>query len=246
MSITHTDGRELSEKMAAVASDMEQSARVLLSARMRNRPHSIPVSDGHARMSADGILEEALSLTQAASSLVACAEKRQRELASMGRAFVPLNPYKNDSEWVEGLISAAHAVAATVSHLVTITDGVAMGTEEIGKLIVATNAVNAASVRLMTASRVKDSGNSDAHLHLEEATRKVSECAEALLKSAQSLNSSAYQESISEGPSASPSLTAEKVMEMEHQLRILKLEEELERERVALLDHRKKTYKHDA
>ena len=247
---------ELTKQLLAISAEIEESNRILLATRVQQpRPKSIVSIEGlpnspppNPHSTTGTVLDQALSITSAASRLVECAQARHKELLILGKGLPPAQLYKRESEWTEGLLSAAKTVAVTIAHLVKT---IAAHSPELGRtvlenIVVISNEISAVGVRLLTASRVEHQVDSHTQLDLEEAAKHVTRATHRLSSTARAMidQMDEQSEDEEEDPHSGDlvSLTEEKIKEMEHQLRVLKLQEELEKERNKLFELRKKSY----
>jgi len=190
---------------------------------------------------ADAILDASLAISRATASLVASAASAQKEFVAAGKASPnPSAFYAKSRTFSEGLISAAQAVAAATAELVKQANGVATGKFEEEGLIAASKAVSAATKQLVVASRVKADPNSPSQKKLEEASSSVAAATQALVAAAKALQ----KKDDDEAPViTSGGLAGSKIQEMEQQMRILRLEKDLDSARKRLANIRKQEYK---
>lgn len=107
-------------------------------------------------------------------------------------------------------------------------------------LIAVSKAVAAATSQLVAAARAKADANSPTQEKLSQAARSVSHATSLLVAAARA---AAMQEEAEEHTDYSKmSATGFKVKEMEQQMKVLRLEKELQKARNGLLDMRKQEY----
>lgn len=202
-----------------------------------NKPKSVP--EGEVDI-ADAILDASLAISRATATLVASASQAQKEFVAAGKASPnPSTFYAKSRTFSEGLISAAQAVAAATAELVKQANGVATGKIEEEGLIAASKAVSAATKQLVVASRVKADPNSPSQKKLEEASSAVAQATQALVAAARAL----AKKDVDEAPViAAGGLAGSKIQEMEQQMKILRLEKDLEAARNRLARIRKQEY----
>jgi len=100
----------------------------------------------------DSILQAALGVTNAIGRLIRAATASQQGITAHGTGPSTTQQfYKRNNRWMEGLISAAKAVALATTWLIQAADGVLSGTRTLEQLIVASNEVAAATARLVAA-----------------------------------------------------------------------------------------------
>lgn len=78
----------------------------------------------------EAILEAARAIAQATHVLVQNATTCQKDIVASGKGSKTANVYRRDPTWARGLISAAQAVADSVSVLVNNASGVAQGKQK--------------------------------------------------------------------------------------------------------------------
>lgn len=185
------------------------------------------------------ILNSVLALTNAIANLIKCATASQQEIVSQGRGSSSKAAfYKKHNRWTEGLISAAKAVAVATNMLVEAADGVISKTHSLEQLIVASNEVSAATVQLVSASRVKSSFMSRTQERLELAAKGVKDAAAELVKQVKSLVAQQNKSENLDIDFNKLSVHEFKRREMEQQVKILKLDAELTNARRVLAEMR--------
>jgi len=201
----------------------------------------------------DAILEATRGIAGATAALVRAAGTLQHELAAAIKP-IPASQkqkfYRKDSIFTEGLISAAKAVAATTQQLCIAANSVTQGMEGEELVIAAAKGVAAATAQLVSSSRVKAGTDNPSQKKLQEAAKGVIGATSELVDTAKGISSAreeermkkeAEEEAAKRGEEAS-NYSKSIVAEMEQQMRILKLEKELEKAREQLLYARKKNY----
>jgi hypothetical protein len=176
--------RELMRAVQAI----EEAARKLESAKaVKKAPSSDPIAAGIS----EAIMDAALAIAQATANLVKNATTVQEENIRKGRASSAAGAkfYKRDCVWMEGLISAAKAVAAATSHLVQCASDAADGKVDEETLLAASQEVSAATAQLVYAARVRSDPNSDAQKRLEDASKAVSSATHHLVEAARTARS---------------------------------------------------------
>lgn len=188
----------------------------------------------------EAILEACHAIGQSTAVLMQSATAVQKEFNKMRKEPSTQAVYRRDPTWAEGLISASKGVAASVQHLVGVSDAATKGETRQEALIVAANEVSASTARLVAASTVKNV-SSTTQSRLNEASKKVTSATRALVEAAKAAADfqREHEESATQDKYA---LKPEKVREMEEQMEILRLERELENRRMALLHKRKQDY----
>jgi len=173
----------------------------------------------------EAILDAAKSITAATGILVNAASVAQKELVAKGRASQVQSVYRRDPAWARGLISAAQSVAGSVSVLVTSANSTVQGNSEPEALVAAAKGVAAATARLVYASRAKADPFSPSQQNLSAAARSVAAATQTLVDAA----SISIEQIEEEKPNweGTNNVSAVKI-EMEQQVKILKLQKELE------------------
>lgn len=119
-------------------------------------------------------IDSSLRITDAVALLIKYAIQCQMEIVAEGRASNDPNSfYQKDSRWTDGLISAAKAVAVSMSYLCDTSEGIIRATYPLEEVLVAARHVGAATIQLVSASRVKSSTTSKIQPLLEDAAKKV-------------------------------------------------------------------------
>lgn len=232
-------GERLAAELIKVTQAIEDAAARLEA--MRTDPSLARLSSLNAAVHS-AIVDGAATITTAIGNLIKYAIQTQAEIVAAGKGSgTPDAFYRKHSEWTNGLISAAQAVAAATMTLVETADGVIKGTHSLHHLVAASNAVAAATMQLVTASRVKASSASVAQPLLEQAAKAVTEANRRLVDSATSAVSPAAGP-VTALPTDSFGL---KVEELERQARVLALEKELSSARQDLAHLRKAAYSKD-
>eukprot|EP00026_Physarum_polycephalum_P001759 Phypoly_transcript_01761.p1 GENE.Phypoly_transcript_01761~~Phypoly_transcript_01761.p1 ORF type:complete len:997 (+),score=299.16 Phypoly_transcript_01761:86-3076(+) len=230
---------DLAEReLRAAAKTIEDAAAALIAAKAARKPRA--PNDNKPDV-AEAILEAAMAIANATSTLVSSAAIAQRERAETGRARAAQGvPYKRDPTWAEGLISAAKAVAQATAALVGAANDAVHGKAGEEGLIAVSKAVAAATSQLVAAARAKSEPNSPTQEKLSSAARSVSHATSLLVAAARAAS---IQDEESEVIDYSKmSATGFKVKEMEQQMMVLRLEKDLQKARKGLAEMRKSEY----
>ncbi|EFA77155.1 filopodin [Heterostelium album PN500] len=227
-------------ELNSLAKTIEAATQSLLAA----RPKTTKKSAGSPMDSSDiaGIIVDASgSIAQAVAKLVqnaAVSQSRRREEQKSQGTY-----YKQDPTWSNGLISAAKSVGGAVQMMIQAAMKAAQGKAEEEELIATAREVAASTARLVSASRAKsgdDQQSQNAHHQLTLAAKAVTQAISKLLDAAKT--ATALQEEEEEQESETFNFTGSKIKELEQQMKILRLEKELNLERKRLLNSRKKEY----
>lgn len=228
-------------ELLAAATMIEAAAKKLASFKPPEPAPGISIDD----MNFEGqILEAAKSIAQATSALVRSATSVQREIiARAGPLSDTKDMYFNDGTWSEGLVSAAKQVAAATSDLCESAHVAQSGQPNSReRVIVAAKSVSATTIQLLSAASVKADMQSASQNRLRAAGKAVTNATQQLVRASEESISMADTDALVSSDSQQKSVTASKVMEMEAQMSILKMEKELERARTKLSNVRKGKY----
>ncbi|KAN0000816.1 hypothetical protein ACTFIZ_001260 [Dictyostelium cf. discoideum] len=227
-------------ELLAAAKTIEDAANSLLAAKSKRAPKK----EGDSPDVAEAILEAAMAITGATSTLVGAATLAQRERVEKGRTSDGGPLYRKDPTWAEGLISAAKSVAQATKALVDNANKTASGQEIPGgteeALIATSMAVTAATSQLVSACKSKSDINSPSQHKLSNAAKSVSNATNLLVAAAKAVAAKVASEEDIDFDKLT--VTGYKVKEMEQQMAILRLEKELEVARKGLSVIRKKQY----
>ncbi|KAB0351941.1 hypothetical protein FD754_016798, partial [Muntiacus muntjak] len=187
------------------------------------------------------ILGSCTSLMQAIQILVVASKELQREIVESGRGTAsPKEFYAKNSRWTEGLISAAKAVGWGATVLVDAADMVVQGRGKFEELMVCSREIAASTAQLVAASKVKADKNSPNLAQLLQASRAVNQATAEVVAS--TISGKSQIEDTDSMDFSSITLTQIKRQEMDSQVRVLELENELQKERQKLGELRKKHY----
>lgn len=216
---------------------IEEAAAVLSKARPVRKNKDPNIIDEETIV--DAILAAAIAITQATSVLVTAAASAQGERAQT-LATPAGKKYRNDPTWANGLISASRGVAGSVKQLVGAANSAAQGKADQEVLIASARSVAATTAQLVTASRVKADPNSPAQQNLGNAAKSVTNATSKLVSAAQS--AAQWKEEAESAMDDDLGFAGSTKAKFDQQIRILKLEAEIERERRRLAGMNKKEY----
>uniref|UniRef100_A0A4X1UMS0 Huntingtin interacting protein 1 n=1 Tax=Sus scrofa TaxID=9823 RepID=A0A4X1UMS0_PIG len=151
----------------------------------------------------------------------------------------PKEFYAKNSRWTEGLISASKAVGWGATVMVDAADLVVQGRGKFEELMVCSREIAASTAQLVAASKVKADKDSPNLAQLQQASRGVNQATAAVVASTVS---GKLQIEDTDMDFSSMTLTQIKRQEMDSQVRVLELENELQKERQKLGELRKKHY----
>uniref|UniRef100_A0A8C0KIV5 Huntingtin-interacting protein 1-related protein n=1 Tax=Canis lupus dingo TaxID=286419 RepID=A0A8C0KIV5_CANLU len=180
------------------------------------------------------ILGSCTSLMQAIQVLIVASKDLQREIVESGRGTAsPKEFYAKNSRWTEGLISASKAVGWGATIMVDAADLVVQGRGKFEELMVCSHEIAASTAQLVAASKVKADKDSPNLAQLQQASRGVNQATATVVASTISGKSQIEE---------TGSLPEIKRQEMDSQVRVLELENDLQKERQKLGELRKKHY----
>lgn len=187
------------------------------------------------------ILGSCTSLMQAIKVLVVASKDLQKEIVESGRGTAsPKEFYAKNSRWTEGLISASKAVGWGATIMVDAADLVVQGKGKFEELMVCSHEIAASTAQLVAASKVKANKGSLNLTQLQQASRGVNQATAAVVAS--TISGKSQIEETDSMDFSSMTLTQIKRQEMDSQVRVLELENDLQKERQKLGELRKKHY----
>ncbi|KAL0605545.1 Huntingtin-interacting protein 1 [Plecturocebus cupreus] len=187
------------------------------------------------------ILGSCTGLMQAIQVLIVASKDLQREIVESGRGTAsPKEFYAKNSRWTEGLISASKAVGWGATVMVDAADLVVQGRGKFEELMVCSHEIAASTAQLVAASKVKADKDSPNLAQLQQASRGVNQATASVVAS--TISGKSQIEETDNMDFSSMTLTQIKRQEMDSQVRVLELENELQKERQKLGELRKKHY----
>ncbi|XP_021505000.1 huntingtin-interacting protein 1 isoform X1 [Meriones unguiculatus] len=187
------------------------------------------------------ILGSCTSLMQAIKVLVVASKDLQKEIVESGRGTAsPKEFYAKNSRWTEGLISASKAVGWGATIMVDAADLVVQGKGKFEELMVCSHEIAASTAQLVAGSKVKANKGSLNLTQLQQASRGVNQATAAVVAS--TISGKSQIEETDSMDFSSMTLTQIKRQEMDSQVRVLELENDLQKERQKLGELRKKHY----
>lgn len=170
------------------------------------------------------ILEACKSIASATTALIATASSTQREFEETGLASEDTSNLGSESQWSEGLISAARFVAAAIQALCESANDLVQGKTTEHKLIAAAKQVAGSTAHLLVACQVKGNQRSKNVKGLQEAGHAVKRATDNLVKAAH--NAIRHEEEIKE--KHTKSMLDRMASEIEARQKILELEEKIQ------------------
>ncbi|XP_057294882.1 huntingtin-interacting protein 1-like isoform X1 [Hydractinia symbiolongicarpus] len=188
------------------------------------------------------ILDSCTGLMAAIQQLILRSKDLQDEIVAEGRGSASVTEfYKRHHKWTEGLLSAAKSVGYGATLLVDAADKVIERKAKMEELIVASHEISASTAQLVAASRVKASKYSKSLPPLMTASKGVGEATAGVVAAVRS-GAAMAEESKTVPDYTKMSLTQAKRYEMDSQVKILELEDLLQKERSKLGQLRKAHY----
>lgn len=192
----------------------------------------------------DKILDSCTSLMKAIKVLIIKAQDLQKEIVAQGRGASSVKEfYSKNHKWTEGLVSAAKMVGVGANLLIDKTDKLVNGDGSLEEIIVCSNEIAASTAQLVVSSNVKANRDSQNKVKLMEAKKDVSSATAGLVASAKSCSQIIDDKTSMDFSNISVHQT--KLLEMESQVAVIKLEKDLENEKKKLYALRKSHYKND-
>ncbi|NWX33733.1 HIP1 protein, partial [Notiomystis cincta] len=230
-------GDLVDKEMAATAVAIETA-----SARIEEMLNKARAGDTGVKLEVnERILGSCTGLMQAIHVLVLASKDLQREIVESGRgAASPKEFYAKNSRWTEGLISASKAVGWGATVMVDAADLVVQGKGTFEELMVCSREIAASTAQLVAASKVKADKDSANLCKLQQASRGVTQATASVVASTKAGKSQVEEKDSMDF--SSMTLTQIKRQEMDSQVRVLELENRLQKERQKLGELRKKHY----
>jgi len=233
---------KVEQELLKCAKIIEEAAKTLLASKPPPREKKTPGVIDKMDIN-DAILDAATAIARATGTLVQTAAIAQRERSEMKSK--PGAKYQNDPTWANGLISAAQQVSGSVQALVVAANSAAQGEAEEEALVASARGVAAATAHLVAAAKAKADPNSQSQRQLSAAAKAVANATSQLVQAANKAGQWKDEEEGEDEEAAGAlnfSTAAGKAKELEQQMRILRLEKELEKERVRMAGIRKAKY----
>ncbi|XP_050837655.1 huntingtin-interacting protein 1 isoform X3 [Serinus canaria] len=230
-------GDLVDKEMAATATAIE-----IASARIEEMLSKARAGDTGVQLEVnERILGSCTGLMQAIRVLVLASKDLQREIVESGRgAASPKEFYAKNSRWTEGLISASKAVGWGATVMVDAADLVVQGKGTFEELMVCSREIAASTAQLVAASKVKADKDSANLCKLQQASRGVNQATASVVASTKAGKSQVEEKDSMDF--SNMTLTQIKRQEMDSQVRVLELENQLQKERQKLGELRKKHY----
>jgi hypothetical protein len=232
------DLEDIAERELLAAAKMIEDAAAALEAQRAKRMSTAKPGELDVE---ESIMAAAMAITAATQGLVKAATDAQHERVLKGKASDPsAAKYHHDPMWIEGLISAARAVAEATRQLVGVANDAFQGRIDDAALIAASKAVGASTAQLVAATRSKtDDIFSKTQTNLDNAAAAVTRATQALVRAAKNNQEADFEAmAIKRNENIAAGIKAE----IEQQARILRLEKELEGARRVLHGMNKSKY----
>ncbi|XP_017470328.1 PREDICTED: huntingtin-interacting protein 1 [Rhagoletis zephyria] len=225
---------ELAEMDKAIEEAAEKFVELLSNARCKDDGIKLEVNEK--------ILDACTFLMQCIKLLIRKAKALQEEIVSAGRGTTSIKEfYKRNSQWTEGLISAAKSVAKGANLLVEAANkAIVSESAQNFEIIVAAQEIAACTAQLVIASKVKAPKESQKLGDLTKASRDVSQATGQVVATVKDCNQSLEQ--LHEVDFTKLNSSQAKTMEMEIHVKVLELEQALQMQRLKLASFRRKHY----
>lgn len=225
--------RELADMDRAIEEAANRIAQILAKSREAKTGVKLEVSEK--------ILDACTALMRSIKVLVQRSKALQQEILDQGRGSATVKEfYKRNHQWTEGLLSAAKAVGIGAKFLVDAADKVVNGQAKFETLMAASQEIAASTAQLVVASKVKAAPGSENLQHLSKASTEVRGCTGTVVATVKDCAQMMEDSDVMDFESLT--LHQAKRLEMESQVRVLELENSLEKERIKLSALRKKHY----
>ncbi|KAJ3121843.1 Talin-1 [Nowakowskiella sp. JEL0407] len=225
-------------ELLSAASAIESIAKKM----MQSTPEK-PISESSGEIEGQ-LFDAAKAITAATASLIRSATNAQRDLVAKGKTSVKAEDkkYFSDGTWSDGLVSAAKQVAAATKDLSEVASQALKGKVPRERIIVSSKNVSSATVQLLTAAGVRADPNEPSQIRLRAAGAAVTNATNQLVRAVEEAIKFDDTDQMTDFLKGNGSATSAKVLEMEAQVSILKMEKELERARNKLAAVRKQKY----
>ncbi|KAK2151016.1 hypothetical protein LSH36_379g01080 [Paralvinella palmiformis] len=150
-------------ELLSAANAIEAAAKKLTQLKPRVQPKQVNENLNFEEQ----ILEAAKSIAAATAALVKAASAAQRELIAQGKIGQFSSEQEEDSQWSQGLISAARLVAVAVQSLCEAANAMVQGHGSEEKLISSAKQVASSTAQLLVACKVKADAESPAMRRLQ-------------------------------------------------------------------------------
>ncbi|XP_002933593.2 huntingtin-interacting protein 1 [Xenopus tropicalis] len=230
-------GDLVEKEMAATAAAVETAAT-----RIEEMLNKSRTDDTGVKLQVnERILGSCTDLMQGIQALILASKDLQKEIVESGRGAASQKEfYARNSRWTEGLISASKAVGWGATVMVDAADLVVQGQGKFEDLIVCSHEIAASTAQLVAASKVKAEKDNANLSRLQQASKVVNQNAAGVVASTKCVMSQIEEKDTMDF--SSMTLTQIKRKEMDSQVRVLELENELQKEREKLGELRKKHY----
>jgi len=225
---------EFQQTSREVEQARDRFERMLEEARMRDEGVKLDVNER--------VLNSCTDLMKYIQALVMTSGDLQKEIVDEGRgASSTKDFYLKNSQWTEGLLSAAQFVGNSATQLTNAADEVVTGKGSFSKLEVCSSQIMETTVQLVAASRVKASKGSKNLQLLEQASGNLNKATGNVVATAKhgykTLNNQLHNFNLD-----NTTLMQIKKKEVDQKVRINDLEKELEHENEKMRIIRKKFY----
>ena len=186
------------------------------------------------------ILDECNSLLEAVQRLIREARDLQSEITAESGTFAK-EFYQKNQKWSQGLISAAKDIGRGAKVLVDASDAVVSGNGKFEEIIAASQEISGSTAQMVLASKVKAKKGSQKLEVLSSTSKAVGEATSRVIATCRALSSHLTNQE-NQVDLMALSVHQTKRLEMEVQVKVLELENMLEKEREKLFAIRKHQY----
>ena len=186
------------------------------------------------------ILDECNSLLEAVQRLIREARDLQSEITGESGTFAK-EFYQKNQKWSQGLISAAKDIGRGAKVLVDASDAVVSGNGKFEEIIAASQEISGSTAQMVLASKVKAKKGSQKLEVLSSTSKAVGEATVRIIATCRALSSHLTNQE-NQVDLMALSVHQTKRLEMEVQVKVLELENMLEKEREKLFAIRKHQY----
>ncbi|XP_019870128.1 huntingtin-interacting protein 1 isoform X2 [Aethina tumida] len=227
----------LESEMSAMDKAIEEAAKAIQEMLNNSR-----AADSGIKLEVnEKILDSCTGLMHAIRILVQKSKLLQSEIVAQGRGTASAKEfYKRNSQWTDGFISAAKAVAVAAKFLLTAADKAVTSNGKLEQLVVASQEISASTAQLVVASRVKADRKSVNLKQLTQASKEVTTATGSVVATVK--DCSQLIDEAEELDVSNLTLHQAKRLEMDSRVRVLELEKELEMERLRLAALRRHHY----
>ena len=240
------ESKNLQQMLEQEINEMDQAIQEAVS-KIEKMLETTKKQDKDIKLEVNGsILESSSCLMKAVMQLVMDSRELQREIVNESGGSANVKEfYQKNHRWTEGLMSASKVVAYACKMLVDSADQVVSGKAEFATIIVSSQEIAASTAQLVAASRVKANSKSGKLNCVLKSSKNVTKLTGEVIGTTRNcinlLNQEQSEARLNQELQKLTIHNAKKV-EMECQLNIIRLDDELVKERLKLANLRKIHY----